>query len=354
MFPSIACHLRLVVAATLLACAYPSTASAQYFWPNKVQYKDLDFQVLKTEHFDIYDPDGGAVEPVAAFTSGKDLNPEWAPDSRALFFISDRDGIANLYLVTLDGEVSQITTVSTGISGITGSSPALSVASRTGTAAFSVFDAGNYHVYTLDVGGLSSPGGAGPTLQPVEATGTGAPVAATLPPLDRQASDVVALLADASYGLPAKQEYEVAQYKSRLSLKAIGQPTLAIGADRFGAAIGGGIGFSFSDMLGDQRLATAVQFSSLGGSFSAKNTGAQIAYLNRAKRWNWGLVGGQVPYLTGGAQVGVGAVNGQTAFIQQTIIFRQTDRSVGGLVAYPFNRAQRVEFQGGLSQISFD
>ncbi len=75
-------------------------------------------------------------------------------------------------------------------------------------------------------------------------------------------------------------------------------------------------------MLSDQSLATAVQFSSLGGSFSAKNTGAQIAYLNRAKRWNWGLVGGQVPYLTGGAQVGVGAVNGQTAFIQQTIIFR--------------------------------
>ena len=29
-------------------------ASAQYFGRNKVQYKLLDFQVLKTEHFDIY------------------------------------------------------------------------------------------------------------------------------------------------------------------------------------------------------------------------------------------------------------------------------------------------------------
>src|SRR4026207_2501414 len=29
-------------------------ASAQYFGRNKVQYKKLDFQVLKTEHFDIY------------------------------------------------------------------------------------------------------------------------------------------------------------------------------------------------------------------------------------------------------------------------------------------------------------
>src|SRR4051812_8717724 len=31
-----------------------SSTSAQYFGRNKVQYKNLNFQVLKTEHFDIY------------------------------------------------------------------------------------------------------------------------------------------------------------------------------------------------------------------------------------------------------------------------------------------------------------
>src|SRR3954447_6451037 len=31
-----------------------SPASAQYFGQNKVQYKKFDFQILKTEHFDIY------------------------------------------------------------------------------------------------------------------------------------------------------------------------------------------------------------------------------------------------------------------------------------------------------------
>jgi len=40
--------------------------------------------------------------------------------------------------------------------------------------------------------------------------------------------------------------------------------------------------------------------------------------------------------------------------VYQTIIYRQTERSAAGLVAYPFNRAQRVEFQAGMSQISFD
>ena len=32
----------------------PATADAQYFGRNKVQYDSFDFQVLATEHFDIY------------------------------------------------------------------------------------------------------------------------------------------------------------------------------------------------------------------------------------------------------------------------------------------------------------
>src|SRR5437762_8019469 len=45
---------RSVPAALALTLALPPAASAQYFGRNKVQYKKLDFQILKTEHFDIY------------------------------------------------------------------------------------------------------------------------------------------------------------------------------------------------------------------------------------------------------------------------------------------------------------
>jgi outer membrane protein assembly factor BamA len=47
-------------------------------------------------------------------------------------------------------------------------------------------------------------------------------------------------------------------------------------------------------------------------------------------------------------------LQGQPVEVDQTIIFRQTERSAAGIVAYPFNRAQRVELQGGVSQTSFD
>src|SRR2546425_1102807 len=42
------------VTAIVLMLASGSPASAQYFGQNKVQYKKLDFQILKTDHFDIY------------------------------------------------------------------------------------------------------------------------------------------------------------------------------------------------------------------------------------------------------------------------------------------------------------
>jgi hypothetical protein len=163
------------------------------------------------------------------------------------------------------------------------------------------------------------------------------------------------MLADPDFGLPAPQTYDVAEYKPRLSLEAIAQPTIAFGADRYGAAIGGGLSFYFGDMLGNHSLAAAFNISQgLGGSYALSNTAAQVAYFNQARRWNWGLVGGQVPYISGGFQSGFGTVNGQSSYIEQTILFRQTERSAAGVVAYPFSRARRVEFQGGVSQISFD
>src|SRR6187401_932076 len=45
---------RPILVAVLCAAVQPAPASAQYFGKNKVQYKHLQFQTLRTEHFDIY------------------------------------------------------------------------------------------------------------------------------------------------------------------------------------------------------------------------------------------------------------------------------------------------------------
>src|SRR6187401_1793534 len=46
------CRLGWIVMALLLCL--PAGAAAQYFGRNKVQYRTFDFQILRTEHFDLY------------------------------------------------------------------------------------------------------------------------------------------------------------------------------------------------------------------------------------------------------------------------------------------------------------
>jgi Tol biopolymer transport system component len=305
----------------------------------------LDTLAIGPYRLALIDPATGAVEPARAVTDGANLNPQWSPDGRALYFISTRNGIPNLYRGVLEtGEVTQFTNVGTGLSGITGSSPTMSIAAQTGTAAFSVYDGGKYDIFTMNVAGR----GGAPAAAPVEA--------AMLPPAGRVPSDVGAALADAAFGLPSAPAFEATPYSPALGLEGFGQPFIAMGVDRFGASFGGGVSLSFSDMLRTHQLATAVQFNSgLGGNFSVRDTAAQVGYLNQARRLNWGVVAGQMPYLSGAFQSGIGVTPaGEPVAIEQAILYRQTERSAAGIVAYPFDRARRVEVTSGLTQISFD
>jgi outer membrane protein assembly factor BamA len=156
--------------------------------------------------------------------------------------------------------------------------------------------------------------------------------------------------------LPEPASLPVEPYRGKLALQGVTQPVVGVGVSRFGASLSGGIALSFSDMLGDHILATAVQVNSgIGGSTSVKDIGAQVGYFDLSRRWNWGLIGGQVPYLSSGYSSGVSRLpNGDVVQTDQLFVYRQTERSATSMVSYPFDRARRVEFQGGVSSISFD
>ena len=285
------------------------------------------------------------IEPMPTFEQGDSLNPQWSGDSTALFFVSDRTGIPNLYRATLsNGADQQLTNVATGLSGITASSPSMSFATNANVAAFSVYDNGRYEIYTLPIA-------RGGQLRPVLAT------AATLPPVDRRTSRVVAMLNDAEQGLPdVTQEPKEEDYRSGLKLAAVGQPMVSMGVDRFGPTLGGAMSFYFEDLLGNQRLATAVQVNSgFGGGTSLRDTAAQLSYLNQEHRWRWGVAGGRVPYLSGGFGSFIDSTPaGEPIQVDEFSIFRQTEQSGSLMTAYPLSRAQRIEFQGGGTRLSFD
>ena len=290
----------------------------------------------------VIDTSGGAIEQVRALSAGKHINPQWSPDGTALYFVGDPDGVPNVYRLTIDtGRVDQLTALDTGVSGIVASSPALSVASGTGRMAMSVFNDDKYDIFVREA---SEPAGPLKTLLLN---------AAALPPLSRSTGIVTAFLSNAADGLPAEQTYPAEPYKVRLSLAGVTQPTAGAGVGQFGATATGGAALLFADILGDHVLATAFQVNSGGtGGFNVKDIAFQTAYLNMSRRWNWGAAGGQIPAGSGLASSIITPSPGQP--VQQTILYRQTERHASGLMSYTFNRVRRLEFRGGSSQTSFD
>ena len=248
--------------------------------------------------------------------------------------------------------LTQITRVRTGISGITGSSPALSVATKSGTAAFSLYADGRYGIY------VTEPERCAGRPRPF---GRRRPSAAVLPPLDRKPSDVQALLdepdprAAAGHGDPPSERAVQVDADAR---RVGAAQRRASASSRFGA--GGrraASAFQFGDMLGDHSLTTVVQLNSgLTNNFSLKNTAAQVLYFNQARRWNWGIVGGQVPYLSGGFQSVSPPSAANRSQIDQAIIFRQTEQSAARHRRVPVQprAARRVPGRGDADVVRSD
>ncbi len=285
----------------------------------------------------VLDAAGGTPAELPAFARGKHISPQWAPDSATLYFIADPDGISNVYRVRVGGgRPEQMTNLRTGAVGITSASPALSVASSSGTLAFSVYHDGRYDIYTTSAGGQAiTP----PDFQ----------TAAVLPPRTRAEGAVAQALADMTTGVPADTAFPVEEYKPKLGIDFIGQPTVGVGVSSFGGSIGGGISMYFSDMLGDRSLGASIQAN---GGF--EDIGAQVVFVNRKHRWNWAVAAEQIPYRIGrfGAEL-VDTPQGER-YVERQLIERQINTGLSGMVAYPFSRASRFEVQGGARRITFD
>jgi hypothetical protein len=238
------------------------------------------------------------------------------------------------------GDITPLTSVVTGVTGITETSPALAVAADTGRLAYSVFENGNYEIFTMEAGEIQR--GA-----QLERSG-----AAVLPP-ERQPrpGGVASLLRAPETGLPPRTDYPVATYDPDLRLNYVGvAAATGFGASSMGAVAGGGVAMMFSDMLNRHELTAVVD----ANARSLQDVGGQLTYLNRSTRWNLGGAFQWIPYASGSVTQRLDTVEGQEVIVEQERISRQINRQLVGITEYPFNRAARLEFGGGLRSIDFD
>ncbi|HEY7501247.1 MAG TPA: BamA/TamA family outer membrane protein [Vicinamibacterales bacterium] len=292
-----------------------------------------NLQTIKPGHLKLamLDVASGAVTQVGGFDNAKNIGPQWTPDGKSLFFLSDRGGITNIYRMDASGgNVMQLTNMLTGASGITSMSPAMSAAG--GRVVFGAYEEDNYNIYALDTADQLT--GEPPIGLPRNA--------AVLPPRREPGGLVVEALSDPTWGLPGTEVAVPEAYKPKWGLDYAGQPSIGVGVDPFGTYATGGIALMFSDMLGNHVIGTAAQVTSRFDEF-----GGTLFYVNRTHRWNWGLAVDQTPYVSRGFDA---LLIGNT-YIENEYRFLQRDQSGSGFISYPLNRSLRVEFGGGYRRI---
>jgi hypothetical protein len=285
-----------------------------------------------------YDVTTGAIEPLSLFSGAKHINPVWSPDGASLYFLSDHGGFNDIYrLDAATGDLYQVTNLATGVAGIADHSPALSVARGTGALAYSIFEGQRYSVYRLEADLATG--------TRVEPGPSQAPLAAVLPPGEALGRSIVTgYLADASSGLPEQTDFPTRGFRSRLALDYVSQPSVGASYDPYyGAGVGGGISFLFSDQLSDRLLGLTVQANG-----TLKDIGGQALFIDRGRRFNYGAQVGQIPIL----QVFFDADPTNSYFTRY--YYRTFVTQAQGILAYPFNQTQRAEVQGGFTRYGFD
>ena len=297
---------------------------------SKPQIAFLDVATRDVEHLDL-------------FGDVKHINPQYAPDGRSVYFVSDQDGFSDIYQYEFEtADIRRITRLSTAVSGITGVSPTISVARDAGTILFTVFDAFEFHVYSLQAAEADAGG------EVVTAATERQPGRLLPPALPNRPSRVASYLADKRTGLEPTGTYLTANavdYNSALTLDYVGQPAIGVGTDRFGNYVGGGASAFFSDMLGNRSLGLWLLAN---GTY--KDIGGQAFYMNQEKRLNWGASTGRLPFLQGFQRYGQDDIGTYIGLIRYRIFLTQTSM----MLAYPFSTTRRIESNFGVQRWSFD
>jgi Tol biopolymer transport system component len=282
----------------------------------------------------IMDLRAGTVRQVEVGATDAQLNPQWSHDDRDLYFVGLGDGVANVFRVEVSSSaLHQVTNVDTGVSGVTPTSPALSVAGDATQVAFTVYRRGRPQLVVLD-----GSAAAGAPVLPPEAVVSGQVEDALEP-----SGLVDELRADYTTGVPDPGSVGARDYASRMSLETIGQPYLSSGGGPFGTFVRGGGAVLFGDMLGERRLGAAVQIGN-----RLRDAAFQFRYLNQERRWNWGAVTELEPGIRRYRRNEAIEHEGQPALLKQSDYLQRMQLRFAGLLAYPFNRGLRLEFSGGV------
>ena len=292
---------------------------------------------------DMLDP-SMQVNVLDVFPGAQNVNPVFSPDQSGLYFLSNRDGYRNLYFLDLEtNQLSQLTDLFTGISGITQLTPALNVARSTGQIVYSHYQGRKFSIHKANPDDFDK--------RPVD------PMLvdlrpATMPPFDRATEPIVDnnLAVEPEDPLHPDEYFTEVPFKSRFGLTYIGNSGMGVSTSRWGTGMAGGVAMLFSDITGDNQM-----FANLAVNGEIYDFGAQIGYLNQKGRFRWGGSVSHIPFRYDFLQF---IPNAETVEINDIVYpldnlrlltTRIFEDQISLFAFHPFSTTRRFEVSAGIS-----
>ena len=310
----------------------------------RLAFGDLNIALLDVET--------GRIDVLPLFARGKHIDPHFSADGSRLYFVAEPDGVPDVFRYDFaSGSVERLTRVRTGVSGITGTSPALTVAADD-TLAFSVLEDNGYSVYRMRA----------PDGEPADRRQDFS--AAVLPPVDVAGAPSVVerYLADPDTGLPPRDvSRPTRRYEPKIGLTALAPAAAGVvSLSGRGTGLAGAVSAYFNDPLNrHQIIATFQGAGSTSGALDFEDTfGADLTYLNQTRRFQWGGRISRIPYLSGATflsrrEVEIDGVTMPADVVERLVVAEQmTELALLG--AYPFSLNSRFESALGVASIDFE
>ena len=337
---------------------------------------------------------------------GKNLNPQWAPDGKSVAFISDREGIPQVFLYDFASQQHyQLTRLVGGVQSVTENSPALSWATGADRMAF-VYSEGNSFTVWQVPNPRSLKGEPYKPTPAVVATATAAPDAPTDSASIRRAREraaaeanvsaiaaraaapardsggaapaprdprrqsiyrgegglrssdklpeglaapgarvsVAALLDSSAFALPDTSKFVDTKYPGSLRPEYVMRPQVGYAQDNYGHGVYGGTAIVLSDLVGNKHLTLAA---GINGRIEEAQVFAAYTDLSHRFQYTTGIQQQPSFFLIG---AGITPIN-STQAIQEQAIARYIQRQAFLAGLYPLNRFKRFEYGMSLNNI---
>ncbi len=302
-----------------------------------------------TMNLAIMDMSTGDEEQLDVFPGADNMNPQFDKDGN-LYFLSNRDGMRNLYFYDRTAKkMFRATDLQTGISGITPYAPAIAVSGDRDRILYTYYNKGGYEIHQAKAADF--------TLTEVDPTKTDM-VPATLPPFDPRQRDIVntnlRLMDHNIRDAETSTTVTPTKYRPQFSLSYIGGSAgvgVATGNSSFGTATGlaGGVDMLFDDILGNNQLYAGV---ALNGEIT--DAAGQFTYLNQKNRINWGVNLSHIPFRTGsyyqdfepGQEYTLDSAYTYYGYKDELYIQRLFQERVGVFAFFPLSVTKRFEVGG--------